>query len=395
MLTSLALGLTMIGTPLSSHECGLDLAELAWQEVAQAKLDPRHQADIDADTKVGKKYTEEVEKEFKLSKNQEYIDRVQRIGAEIAAIARQQQVAVTWGDKRLNPFDYTFKVVEDKDINAFSLPGGYIYVYEGLIKFAETDDELAGVLAHEVAHAAFRHVATLQRESTKLQTLTLPLILISIFSGSQTLSGVGTLASLIGIAKGSGWSVSAEEAADYGGLQYMLHSNYQPVGILTFIERLAKEQRFIDQIDMGIFRTHPPSRERAERLMANLTARNIPIRRSLASKAYRVELQDGENGVVEAVFDRRRLMTFAGPDARRRAEEAALNLNEFFDEVPDLFDVSVRSDTVLLGRREELFRVRPEDASAVKLPPEQVARQASAAIKRSLYLLAYRVWDGR
>jgi predicted Zn-dependent protease len=398
MFTQLALGLSLMGSASVTHEHSKAeaLAELAWQEAEQqAKLDPRHQADIDADTKLGKNYTEQVEKEFKLSQNAAYIERVQRIGAEIAAIARKNQVTVTWGDKRLNPFDYTFKVVEDKDINAFSLPGGFIYVYEGLIQFAETDDELAGVLAHEVAHASFRHVATLQRESAKLQSLTLPLILISIFSGSQTLSGVGTLASLIGIAKGSGWSVAAEEAADYGGLQYMLYSEYQPVGILTFIERLAKEQRFMDRIDMGIFRTHPPSRERAERLVRHLGERNIPLRRSMASLAYRVVLRDAENGQVEAVFDRRKLITFAGPDARRRAEEAALKLNEFFDQVPDLFDVSVRSGNVIVGRRQELFRVRPEDAAAAKVSTEELTRQASAAIKRSLYLLAYRVWDGR
>ncbi len=175
----------------------------------------------------------------------------------------------------------------------------------------------------------------------------------------------------------------------------MLYSEYQPVGILTFIERLAKEQRFMDRIDMGIFRTHPPSRERAERLVRHLGERNIPLRRSMASLAYRVVLRDAENGQVEAVFDRRKLITFAGPDARRRAEEAALKLNEFFDQVPDLFDVSVRSGNVIVGRRQELFRVRPEDAAAAKVSTEELTRQASAAIKRSLYLLAYRVWDGR
>lgn len=399
MLTPLALGLTLLGSPTQTADLGCDhateIAEAAWQEAAQTKLDPRHQADLDSDTKIGKKYTEEVEKEFKLSKNEEYVARVQRIGAEIATIARREQVTVTWGDRRLNPFDYTFKVVEDKDINAFSLPGGFIYVYEGLIKFAETDDELAGVLAHEVAHASFRHVATLQRESSRLQSLTLPLILISIFSGGTALGGLGTLAGLVGIAKGSGWSVNAEEAADFGGMQYMLYSEYQPVGMLTFMERLAKEQRFTDRIDMGIFRTHPPSRDRAERLMKHLGEKNIPIRRSLVSLAYRVQLRDVEDGSVEATFDQRRLMTFAGPDARRRAEEAALKLNEFFDEVPDLFDVSVRGDSTILGRRRELFRVRAEDAAVAKLPESEVARQSSDAIKRSLFLLAYRVWDGR
>lgn len=395
MLTSLAAGLTLLGAPSCTHDVEIDLVARAWQEAQDVKRDPRHQADLDSDSKIGKKYTEEVEKEYKLSKNEEYVNRVQRIGAEIGKIAREHQVAVTWGDKRLNPFDYTFKVVEDKDINAFSLPGGYIYVYEGLVKFAETDDELAGVLAHEVAHASFRHVATLQREASKFQSLTLPLILISIFSGGTALAGLGPLAQLMGTAKGSGWSVAAEESADYGGMQYMMFSDYHPVGILTFIERLAKQQRFIDRIDMGIFRTHPPSQERAERLMRHLTAKNVPIRRSQASMAYRVQLRDGEDGAVEAHFDQRKLMTFAGPDAKRRAEEAALKLNEFFDGVPDLFDVSIRSGSVLVGRRQELFHVHPEDAVLAKQTPQEVAQQASAAIKRSLYLLAYRVWDGR
>lgn len=394
MLTSLAVGLTLMGAPSCTHECGPELVARAWQEAQVAKRDPRHQADLDSDAKIGKKYSEEVEKEYKLSKNEEYVERVQRIGAEIGRIAREHQVTVTWGDKRLNPFDYTFKVVEDKDINAFSLPGGFIYVYEGLVKFAETDHELAGVLAHEVAHASFRHVATLQREASRLQSLTLPLILVSIFSGGTALAGLGPLAQLMGVAKGSGWSVAAEEAADYGGVQYMLLSDYQPVGILTFIERLAKAQRFLDRIDLGIFRTHPPSRERAERLMRHLTDRNVPIRRSQASLAYRVQLRDVEGG-VEAFFDQRRLMTFAGPDAQRRAEEAALKLNEFFDTVPDLFDVSIRSGGVITGRRQELFSVRPEDAALAKMSAAEVAQEASSAIKRSLYLLAYRVWDGR
>lgn len=366
----------------------------AWQEVQRAALDPRHQADLDNDIKIGKKYSEQVEKEYKLSTNDEYIERVQRVSSELAAIARVTPVTVTWGDRRLNPFDYQFKVVENEDVNAFSLPGGYIYVYEGLCKFAQSDDELAGVMAHEIAHASLRHVATLQREANKLQMLTLPLILIAIFGGGDA-SNLGTLASLIGTAKGSGWSVSAEQAADYAGFQYILKSRYNPVGMLTFMERLAKEQRFTDRMDLGIFRTHPPSRERADTLARRLTERNIPIRRSLVSTAYRVEVREGASGAIELWFDRRRLTAFAGPNGRARSTEAAEKLNEFFDTVPDLFDVQVQGGNIVAGRRQPLFQVTEDDARALGLPPSEAPNHVSLAIKRSLYLLAYRVWDAR
>ncbi len=374
----------------------------AWQEAEKAaqtaaqdpKIEAKHKADLDSDTKVGKKYTEEVEKEFKLSKNEEYVARVQRIGGILAEIARTHQVACTWGDKRLNPFDYSFKVVEDKDINAFSLPGGYIYVYEGLLKFVESDDELASVLAHEISHASFRHVATLQREQSKLQAITLPLILIGIFVGGEAGPNLGTLSSLIGQAKGSGWSVSAEEAADYGGFQYMMQSKFNPVAMLTFMERLAKEQRFTDRIDLGIFQTHPPTRERADRLIQHLTERGIPIRRSLASPSYAVQMKPSDSGSIDLWFDGRKLTSFGGDEARPRAEEAAVKLNAFFDSVPDLFDVQVR-DNVILGRRQPLFQVTASDSALNKQTPKEMSAHSVDSIRRSLYLLAYRVWDAR
>ena len=70
-------------------------------------------------------------------------------------------------------------------MNAFSLPGGYVFVFDGLVKYSESDDELAGVLAHEICHAKFRHVATLDKEASKLQAISLPAILIAIFSGGR------------------------------------------------------------------------------------------------------------------------------------------------------------------------------------------------------------------
>src|SRR5687768_1246237 len=99
----------------------------SYDDVPQKPIDKRHEKDMKHDVDLGAKYALEIEKELKFSKNQEMIDRVKRVGGVIAEIARKNQVKVTWGDKRLNPFAYRFHVVEDKNVNAFSIPGGFIY----------------------------------------------------------------------------------------------------------------------------------------------------------------------------------------------------------------------------------------------------------------------------
>src|SRR5665213_362870 len=148
---------------------------------------PQVQGDIDNDEKLGAHYAAQVNKENKFTDDPKMQARVDRIGKELAAIADTHHLIALWGDKRFSPFPYHFKVIQGTDVNAFSLPGGYIYVYEGLVKYCESDDELASVIGHEISHAAFRHVATLTKKSSQLQLLTLPLILLGIL----TSGGIG------------------------------------------------------------------------------------------------------------------------------------------------------------------------------------------------------------
>ncbi|HZH98706.1 MAG TPA: M48 family metalloprotease [Fimbriimonadaceae bacterium] len=397
MLSSLLLATTLISAPADFSCCWQDTPqEVVSDQNYSPPKDKKHAADLEGDTKVGKKYSEQIEKEkdFKLSTKEEHVARVQRIGVELAKIANTNQVAVSWGDARLNPFQYTFKVIQGDDINAFSIPGGFIYVYEGLLDFVESDDELAGVLAHEIAHASFRHISTLQREHGKLQIVTIPLILAAILAGGEAGVNIAQGTQLFQMVKQSGWSVQAEQSSDYGGFQYMLKSRYNPVAMLTFMERLALKHRFQERIDLGIFQTHPVSRERAEALTNRLRDAGIPIKRSLASKAFRIDLKEKDE-TIEAWFGTRKITTFGGPDAGRRAQEAAVKLNEFFDSVPDLYDVQTGDDHSILGRRKPLFKVTAADASAAKMTTAELTRAASEGIKRSLYLLAYRVWDSR
>lgn len=373
------------------------LALALTQEPAEKAVSPqtvKHQADLDRDTKMGEKYSKEVEKEVKFSKNEAMIARTQRVGSELAAIAYSLPVEVTWGDKRLNPFKYTFKVIEGDDINAFSLPGGFIYIYEGLLKFADTDDELAGVMAHEIAHASLRHVDKMERDSSKLQLATLPLILVGIFAGgSDTAAGLGTLGQLVKIAVGSGWSIDAERAADYAGMQYMMKSTYSPVGMLTFMERLGRQQRQYDRVSMGIFQTHPPSKERAASAITRLDKFGVPVRRSKVSTAYRAVTTQKEKGLIELTFNDRVILTYGGPDAATRAKVDVERLNEFFDTVPALFDATVLNDGTILGYRKPLLKVTSEDAELANLSVDKLSVKTLKAIKDSLYLISYRIWD--
>ncbi|KXK10202.1 MAG: Peptidase family M48 [Armatimonadetes bacterium OLB18] len=373
------------------------IVEAAWQEAgqqAQSQLDPRHQADLKADRELGAEYAAMVEKEEKVSTNQAYIDRLQRIGGEIARIANSNQVSVSWGDPRLNPFAYEFKVLEGKEVNAFSLPGGYLYFYEGLMAYAESDDELAGVVAHEISHSSFRHLATLSKEQSKFDTMSIPMILAALILKGDAGMGVLVLRDLVGLSSKSGWSVKAELAADYGAFQYMRMSPYNPVGMLTFMERLAKDQRALEAIDWGIYRTHPPSRDRADRLTKYLKEAKIPILRSEVSSSFRAQVRPAEPG-FEIVFGGRRIHLFGGAQANARAVEALKRLNTFFDAVPDLYEVQAGPDGVVLGRRKALFVVTQEDAEALGLMQEDATEEAVRSIKRSLYMLAYRIWDIR
>ncbi|AIE85445.1 M48 family metalloprotease [Fimbriimonas ginsengisoli] len=377
----------------------------AWREVETQqpidKQEQKHRDDIKRDREVGAKYVIEVEKDLKVVPDKDLNARIEKIGRELADVANITHADALWGDKRMNTFDYVFKIVEDKEhpeeVNAFSLPGGFIYVYRGLIDFAESDDELAGVLSHEIAHAAFRHVATLQSEQAKMQKIEIPLIIAMVLAkGTEALPGVLSGASLLSQAYTSGWSVRAEEAADYGGFQYMLKSKYDPTGILTFMERLAmKEVGDPRYAHLGIFQTHPPGRERAESLLRYMKAANVPIRRSRVASSFRAEAKPADDGTVAVSFGGKPLVSFAGNDALTRADAAVRRLNNFFDSVPEMYEVRSGDDGNILGRRQELLALTQDDAAAAKTSMDELQKATLTRIRGALFKIGYRVWEVR
>lgn len=395
MLAALLIGTTVAQTPPPAPAQNPPAkAAPPQKETKEQKAERQHQEDLKHDTEMGAKYAADADKQYKASTNADYNARVQKIGKIIADIANKTPIDVLWGDKRLNPFNYTFKVIQGDDVNAFSLPGGTIYVYEGLLREIESDDELAGVLAHEVAHASERHVATLQHEQTKLQNVSLPLVLLAILTGGASgAAGAIGVGGLVMQATGSGWSVKAEESADYGGFQYLRKSPYDPTGMLTFMEKLARKNMLTDSIDWGIYKTHPPSQERAQTLTAYMKKAGIPIRRSRVAASYRASTQDGIGGTVDVRFGGKTLVTFAGADAKARATAAAQKISDFFDETPALFELKQGADGVIKGGDTALFQITAADSSAVGMTLEQTQAKAFKAVQVAMFSTGARVWE--
>ncbi|GIV08494.1 MAG: hypothetical protein KatS3mg019_0585 [Fimbriimonadales bacterium] len=362
-------------------------------------LTPRDQQEID----FGKKVVAEIEKNYKFITDPEHVEWVNRIGQTLAEIARRTETQARYGESGPAPFDYTFRIIDEKDVNAFSVPGGFIFVNRGLLEFVSSDDELAGVLAHEIAHAAHRHVMKLIRDDSKVQqSVLLPALLVGVFGKlpSQDFAGLMTGAQLYRIARVSTFSQEAEVDSDLTALEYLRRSPYNPVGLLVFMERLAAEERRRPQIDWGIFRTHPITRERVETIKRALQEYGIPIRRREVSPALQVQalMLDPEQpeGLYEVRFERIQIFKPANhPElgtSRARAARIATTLNKLLDDGVQLFEVQLSEDKqAVLVKGSEVVRITPEDAQLAGKTVAEVANATREAIRRLIWSDAVRM----
>jgi len=365
---------------------------------AQSPPPAQSGAPEDEEVKLGRENAVENDKAVKLSKDQPMIDRVNRIGRELAAIANSIDVPILWGKPGIKKFDYTFKLVDDKDINAYSLPGGFIYVHTGLLEFVRSDDELAGVLAHEIAHASHHHMIKLMAEQDKIQQrLLIPALVIGALASkgnTQTIGDLLMIGNLYTVAKVNTYGVEAEKDSDQAGVRYMLRSKFKPVGLLTFMERLARKERLLPEVTLGIYRTHPPTVERVRALTDELRSLQVPIARRETDPSLGVQVRLGaENGIQTADVRMNdaviaRFGPLEGQTAESRAQTLARNVNRLLDEGLKAFELRLGGSdrSRVLARFQTLVAYAPSDAA---LTPgqtvEQLARGTIEALGNMLW----------
>ncbi len=167
-------------------------------------------------------------------------------------------------------FAYTIKIINTNTINAFATPGGFIYVYKGLLKFVDNEATLAGILAHEIAHAERRHST---KRMTKAYGLTL---LTSILLGNDA-SALEQLAAnlLTGLALLKNSRDDEYEADEYS-FKYLLTTQWYPGGINYFFVKIQEQQKSKPSDFEELLSTHPLDQKRMDQINKYLKDKNIP-----------------------------------------------------------------------------------------------------------------------
>jgi predicted Zn-dependent protease len=195
---------------------------------------------LDKEVAIGRQFAEEIDRSAKFVEDPIIVDYINKVGQNL----------VLHSDAKV-PF--TIKVIDSDEVNAFALPGGFFYVNKGLILTADNESELAGPMAHEIAHVAARHGVEQASKGQIVNWGSLPLIFIGGWGGFGIRQAAGLLIP-IGFLK---FSRGAEEEADMLAAQYMWAAGYDPHALVTFFEKLQAKEKKKPGTMAKIFSTHP------------------------------------------------------------------------------------------------------------------------------------------
>ncbi len=211
---------------------------------------------------LGRQTNQEVLKQYSVYENPALQKYVQRVGEKLAAKSHR------------NNLIYRFTVLDSKEINAFALPGGYIYITRGLMAYLKSEAELAAVLGHEIGHVTARH-SVRQYSATQLANIGITLGAVFIPGMNQA---TNQLAQLFGAALLRGYGREHELEADRLGAEYLARSNYNPNAMLDVISVLKNQEIFETEaakaegrepnIYHGVFSTHPNNDTRLQEVVS-------------------------------------------------------------------------------------------------------------------------------
>ena len=208
---------------------------------------------LEKEIALGKQLAQEVERQAKIVDDPIIAEYVSRVGQNLV---RNSDAKV--------PF--TIKVLDSEEVNAFALPGGFFFVNTGLMLKAESEAELAGVMAHEIAHVAARHGTKQATKGELVNIATIPLIFMGGWAGYAIRQGA-SLAIPLGFLK---FSQTMESEADYLGLQYMYKSGYDPTAFVDFFEKIQSLEKKKPGTLAKIFSSHPPTDNRIKSAQAEI-----------------------------------------------------------------------------------------------------------------------------
>lgn len=309
---------------------------------------------------LGKKYHAQVLQQTPAYNDQELQNYVQRIGDSLSIKSH-----------RPNLF-YRFTVLDSPDINAFALPGGYIYINRGLMAYLSSEEELAAVLGHEIGHVTARHSV---RQYSQSQ-------LMSIFSAAVQINSGRTAGDIIGVASGAllaGYGREMELEADELGAEYLYQDGYSTEGMMKVLSVLKDQEIYSKELAKrrgqepinyhGIFASHPSNDKRLKEILEEVNIKN-----KKGAEKTKADYFEKINGMIYGDSE----------------ESGVRKGNEFFHKDLDLYLASPNNWEIINTQKNIIFRapfskamlnVSLEDLNFRETPKEYMQRVASGFSK--------------
>ena len=299
---------------------------------------------------IGKGVAKDLEKKYGLVNDPELQARVAKIGASIAAVADRKDLT------------YSFKVLNSKEVNALAVPGGFIYVFKGLTDYMPSDDELAGIVGHEVGHIVKKHTVVQIERSLAMG------VLFAILFGN---SNVAILGDLVSNALMAGYSREAEREADALGVVHTMRAGYNPYSMLIGMEKL---EALSGKSDYGLFSSHPDTvnRVKAVREQINNDFKVTPLVKEMEKSA---QVVDGQWNLPTFAN------SYAGYNPRMRAYATAgriyrlLNRTDYSSDKLYVNDIENATGIYYDDAKEAVAVVTAQDAAANAISTNDMALQ--------------------
>ena len=226
---------------------------------------------VEREIALGRRLAAELESNSRILDDSEISEYINRLGQNL----------VRSSDAKV-PF--VIKVLDSEEVNAMALPGGFFYVNTGLIRAASEEAELAGVMAHEIAHVAARHSTEQVSKGRLFNFASLPLI----FLGGPAGYTIRQAAVLMLPLQMLHFSRSAEREADFLGLQYLYKAGYDPTALVSFFEKVKSQEGRKSRFFAKAFSTHPVTEDRIRKAQQQI-AQGLPSRKEYALSSSEFE----------------------------------------------------------------------------------------------------------
>lgn len=336
---------------------------------------------LEAEERAGQQASREIEAQYQLVDDQAQIARLNQIAASVAPLTERPEVK------------YSTKILKADEVNAFSLPGGRLYVTTGFLAFAKDDSEVAGVLAHEIAHNCHYHVFRELARQERAEQRGLLAVLLSALSGNPEMVATAWLGMrLYTIAVTNSYSVDLEGEADRVAVGYLLGSSYSPLGLPRFLERLGRQISITGE-ELGYLQTHPDPTPRVAAIYRMLLDAGIEVSEPVLGQAYVVTAtvngqQVGEVRMADVPVFRPADLP-SGYPSHERALAVADALNDLIKRDVRIYEVypsaAQNGDWVLMARGNVVLEVTAQDAALADSTPELLAGLTKDALRLAFH----------